>query len=166
MSLRRAGEQDLPRLKTAYQTVIERMQREGIFIWNERYPYEVLGEDISLGRLYLMETEGEIEAIFALCAESGGERFVQWKYSGKALYLYRLGVSGAPRSGVGGKALCEAMKLARAFGASSLRLFVVDNNVPALRFYQKHGFEKVPGIYEDSVADGPLLSEYGFEKKL
>lgn len=164
--IRLAGTRDLPRLREAYRTVVARMEREGITIWNERYPYEVLAGDIALRRLYVMEDAGRIEAAFVLCPESGGERYIRWSCPGKALYLYRLGVSGAPRTGIGARAVESAAALARQSGAQALRLFVVDSNAPALAFYKKCGFEQAPGVYVDSVADGPLLREYGFEKPL
>ena len=166
MTVRLAAAQDLPRLREAYRTVVARMAREGIDIWNERYPYEALCEDIALGRLYLLEHEENIQAAFALLEESGGENCIAWKYGGKALYLYRLGVSGAPRTGLGAQAVQSAAALAKELGARTLRLFVVDSNAPALAFYRKCGFEQAPGVYVDSVADGPLLREYGFEKPL
>ena len=166
MTIRLAQKEDLPRLKEAYRTVVARMVREGIDIWNERYPYEVLGEDIERKRLYLMEDEEKIEAVFALLAESGGADRIDWRYGGRALYLYRLGVAGTPRTGLGEKAVQSAIALAAQQGAQTLRLFVVDSNAPALAFYRKCGFEQAPGVYVDSVADGPLLREYGFEKPL
>ena len=80
-----------------------------------------------------------------------------------ALYLARLGVAPAcRRTGVGSRALQAAMALASGQGAQYLRLFVVENNAPALAFYRKNGFFKVSGCREEDVGTG-VLRELGFE---
>lgn len=78
-------------------------------------------------------------------------------------------VSGPPwrspacrRTGVGSQALQAAMALASGQGAQYLRLFVVENNAPALAFYRKNGFSKVSGCREEDVGTG-VLRELGFE---
>ena len=38
-------------------------------------------------------------------------------------------------------------------GAEYLRLFVVDENYPAINLYKKTGFEKVDGIYDEVIKE-------------
>lgn len=166
VGIRLAAAEDLPRLREAYAVAVGRMQEAGIDIWNERYPYEAIVEDVACGRLYLMERDACIDAAFALLSASGGEQCIRWKYGGRPLYLYRLAVFGAPRTGLGIEAMQKAAEKAKQLGAQTLRLFVVDTNGPALSFYRKCGYEQAAGVYVDSVADGPLLREYGFEKRI
>ncbi len=59
----------------------------------------------------------------------------------------------------------HACSTARALGAKYLRLMAVDCNTPALRFYEKNGWKRIPGIYELSLEDG-VLREYGYELEL
>ena len=46
-----------------------------------------------------------------------------------------------------------------------LRLFVVDENYPAINLYKKTGFEKVDGIYDEVINNDFVLHEFGFEIK-
>ena len=54
------------------------------------------------------------------------------------------------------------MALASGQGAQYLRLFVVENNAPALAFYRKNGFCKAGGCRKEDVGTG-MLRELGFE---
>lgn len=44
--------------------------------------------------------------------------------------------------------------------------FEVDINKPAIRLYQKNGFTKVDGVYDEVFDDGYVLREIGYEIKL
>ena len=61
--------------------------------------------------------------------------------------------------------LNKAIELSREMGAEYLRLFVVDENYPAINLYKKTGFEKVDGIYDEVIDDDFVLHEFGFEIK-
>ena len=39
-------------------------------------------------------------------------------------------------------------------------------NKPAIRLYQKNGFTKVDGVYDEVFDDGYVLREIGYEIKL
>lgn len=67
------------------------------------------------------------------------------------------------RRGYGGIALSHAMDTARAVGARYLRLFVVDRNLPAIRLYEKSGFVRRNGFYDEVIDDEVMLREYGYE---
>ena len=57
----------------------------------------------------------------------------------------------------------KAKNIARSKGFDRLRLFVVDINIPAVKLYEKNGFIRAAGIYEEVFDDGFLLREYGYE---
>ncbi len=83
------------------------------------------------------------------------------------MYIDRLGVDVRyAKRGIGSRMLAEAKELAGALGAEYLRLFVVDSNEPAIRLYEKNGFAKAAGIYEEAFDDGFTLREYGYEIKV
>lgn len=168
MEFRLAVKEDLPGLKAVYREIVEHMEKNGIAIWDEVYPCDVLEEDIRRGELYLMAEEGEIVSAFALCGSNPGEGDVRWRYEcGRVLYLERLGVNvNYLRKGVGGETLRMAAVRARELGAKALRLFVVDLNRPAIRLYEKSGFEEADGIYAEDVGQGLILQEFGFERSL
>ena len=169
MHARLARADDLPKLKETYGRIIERMDEDGMNIWDEFYPCGVFGEDIENSRLYVTTDDGgNIAAAFALCGESGGEDGVKWEdANSKAMYIYRLGVSvDFSRRGLGSAALDEAALLAGEKGAEYLRLLVVDINLPAINLYLKNGFRQAGGIHDEKIAEDFVLREYGFEKEL
>lgn len=168
MELRVAKKRDLPQIKSMFRKLIEHMNENNIAIWDEIYPCEFFENDIDQNALYLLMEQTDIAAAFVLCESNGGAAHLEWKNrNGKAMYIDRLGVNvNFLRQGVGGAALKSAMELAKQKDASCLRLFVVDRNKPAIRLYEKSGFQRVGGIYEEKIADDFVLREYGFEIEL
>ena len=168
MIFRMANMQDLPALQSTYRAVIAQLNENKIHIWDERYPYEVFAEDIAKSRLYVLIDNEMIISAFALLDTSSGEKAVRWeKPSAQALYLYRFAVHpNYSGKGIGKLMLQKVREVSREKNAEYLRLFVVDCNLPALRFYEKDGFEQVNGTNIESINDGPELIEYGFEVRL
>lgn len=164
---RAAALPDLPALREMYRAVVDRMTADGLGIWDDVYPLCALEEDIRRGRLYLLLDQERPAAAFALCDDAPGAGAVRWAGEGRALYLYRLAVSPAfLRQGVGSRMLDCARRTAREQGAQQLRLFVVQENRPAVCLYLANGFLQAKGVYRDIVATGRPLSEYGYETPL
>lgn len=57
-------------------------------------------------------------------------------------------------------------RLARKNQFEYLRLFVVDINNPAICLYEKNGFEKLNGVYEEKINENVTLKEYAYEMKI
>ncbi|MDD2955801.1 MAG: GNAT family N-acetyltransferase [Oscillospiraceae bacterium] len=167
MKFRLAKMDDLPRLKAMYRKIVQSMEEQRIGIWDDVFPCEFLQGDIEKNCLYLAE-DGSPAAAFALLADSDGASAVQWEDPGaKAYYINRLGVDvGHVRQGIGGLMLRHAMSIAREKGAGYLRLFVVDINAPAINLYEKSGFRRAGGVYEEVIDEDLVLREYGFEIRL
>lgn len=72
MEIRIAVRQDLPQILSLYRRIVADMDKKGIDIWNEYYPFEYFGEDIENGGLYLLTQDGAILGAFALTAENDG----------------------------------------------------------------------------------------------
>ena len=168
MIFRKAAADDLPQLKTVYQKIVRDMRQKGIDIWNDFYPNTFFKEDIERGRLYVLTNADVIVAAFALCEDNEGENAVQWnRDTGKPLYLDRFGVNvGYAGKGNGSFMLRKAEETARSLGADCLRLFVVDINSPAIGLYEKSGYLKAEGVYDEVINDRLVFHEYGYEKKL
>lgn len=117
--------------------------------------------------MYLLVTNNDIIAAFALCESHLGEGHVEWtNEKDKTLYLDRFGVNvDYLRKGIGSIMLNKAIELARYKNAKYLRLFVVAINEPAIKLYLKNGFKKVAGIYDEIIDENVVLHEYGFEIK-
>ena len=69
-----------------------------------------------------------------------------------------------PRSGVGGALLAEAVERARRAGCSRVFLTTSNDNLDAMRFYQRRGWRLCavyPGSLERARAERPHLHEIG-----
>ena len=157
MEFRLARIEDLKQLKIMYKEIIKNMNKNNIQIWDDIYPCEFFEDDINNKRLYVMADDEEIISAFALCDNNAGEAYVEWsEKSAKAMYIDRLGVN----------VEYSKKEISKSIGAEYLRLFVVDINKPAIRLYQKNGFTKVDGVYDEVFDDGYVLREIGYEIKL
>lgn len=162
-----AGMKDLAEVEQMYRRIVADMEKKGLFIWNQYYPAEVLGEDIAQRRLYVCREGGAIWGAFALTEVEEGEEDIRWTIPGKALYLDRLGVEPARSGkGVGTQAVRQAMDQAEKRGMAVLRLFLAEGNEPAFRLYQKLGFRRAPGIYEEAIGAQRILRQSGWEISL
>ena len=165
MEFRLADRKDLPQLKAVYKEIINHMDRQNICIWDEIYPCEFFCDDIENNRLYVLTENGDIVSAFALCESNAGETHVKWKRKGdRALYIDRFGVNvNYLRKGIGSVMLKKAIELAKEKGAGYLRLFVVDENVPAIKLYEKCGFVRAGGCYDEVIDEDLVLHEFGYE---
>lgn len=113
----------------------------------------------------MLEDNSEIVAAFALYDSNAGAEQVTWEDAKEsALYIDRLGVNvNYLRKGIGSVMLRKAIELTREKYVKYLRLFVVDINEQAIELYEKNGFKKADGIYDEVVDDNLTLHEYGFE---
>ena len=165
MELRPAAPGDLPALEAMYTALVAAMNGNGLSIWDDVYPCCMLAEDVAAGRLFVLTQEDEMLSAFALCPDNGGQDAVHWPQpDARALYLDRLGVSPRhARQGLGSRMLAHARETARATGADVLRLFVVEENRPAIRLYEKNGFVRAGGVYREVIDERLTLCEYGYE---
>lgn len=168
MQFRRAAMEDLPQIKSAYREIVQNMRENQIDIWDEIYPFDFFAEDIRRGALYLLLEQGEIAGAFALCGENEGAAHLGWERdAARAVYLDRLGVRpGYAGKGLASQMLAKAKEQAKGQGAEYLRLFVVDCNRPAIRLYEKNGFRRARGVYDEVIEEGYFLREYGYEAAL
>lgn len=167
MDFRLAHKNDLPQLKTVYAKIVDDMNKNGISIWNEMYPYKCFSSDIEKDRLFVLAQGAEIISAFALCPANAGAQSIKWRGEhARALYLDRFGVNVRyARTGIGRFMLAKAIETAAKKGAGYLRLFVVDSNLPAISLYEKFGFEKAEGAYDEIIDDTVVLHEFGFQIK-
>ena len=126
------------------------------------------GEVISLGdtSMLVAEVEGQLGGALA------------WKRRGDALEIVALGTDPLwQRAGVGGHLLAEAELVARRENLPRLAVAVSNDNLPAMYFYQRHGY-RITGVVpytetqhvEPTGAPGfaqiPVLDEVRLEKRI
>lgn len=167
MEIRLAQRSDLPQLKTMFEKIVKKMEENGVYIWNEFYPYEEFEYDIDDKQLYLLMDNNVIVATFVLYKyDTNKLNCFNWQdVDADAMLLNRLGVNvNYLRQGIASKVLEEAKKISRKHNAEYIRLTVVDSNIPAINLYKKSGFVQVEGIYEEKIPERNItLYEYGFE---
>lgn len=166
--IRNAVMEDLPLLNELYIALIHQMDQDGICIWDDIYPCICLPDDIRNQCCYVLVEDETIIAAFALCNHHQGAAAVTWhQVDDCALYMDRLGVNVTYQGkGMGSRAMQEAISMAKAQKADTLRLFVVDINKPAIRLYEKNGFTVVEGCYDEVIDETLTLHEYGYELTL
>ncbi len=168
MDCRLALIEDLTEIKAMYSKLIEKMNNEGIEIWDDIYPCEFFEKDIENENLYIMLQNNIIVGAFALCEEHIGQKYIDWEEKGiKAVYIDRLGVNiDFSKQGIATKLLTFASKVAKEKTAKYLRLFVIESNIPAIRLYEKFGFKKANGIYTEIIDENLSFEEFGYELQI
>lgn len=165
MEFRMAVMQDLEQLKAVYREIIRNMGERGIDIWDDIYPCEFFADDIKNKRLYVLADGDEILSAFALEDTNEGEQAVTWHdMDAKAMYMERLGVNVKyAGKGIGTFMIEKAKEIARTSGVEYLRLFAANINQPAIRLYEKNGFQPAEGAYDMVFDDGFVLHGTGYE---
>lgn len=165
MIFRLANIDDLSEIKSMYKKIVENMNANHLNIWDEVYPVEFIEEDIENHQFYVLCDNDQIIAGLSLSKTHDGEDSVEWSEKNeKVLYIDRLGVNvDYLRKGMGTLVLNETTKFAREMGMQYLRLFVVNINIPAICLYNKLGFKKAKGIYDEIIDNVIILQELGFE---
>ena len=92
--LRKAAGSDLAELKAMYGRIIEKMNADGIAIWDDFYPCELFENDIRDQQLYVLTDGGTIVSAFTLLDDISGSSSVEWQLSSeRPIYLDRFGVN-------------------------------------------------------------------------
>ena len=168
MEFRLAVPEDLPNIKEVYQAIVKRMIENKITIWDDVYPCDFFEEDINKNRLYILLDKEIIAAAFVLSNEYSGYKNVEWQdNTATAVYLDRLAVNVLyGRTGIASMMIVKAIEVSKQLGAKYLRLFVVDENKPAINLYEKNKLIKAKGIYTEIIDDELSFNEYGYEIRL
>ena len=166
MEIKLAIKDDLSQIKEILNAVIENLDNNNISIWNKYYPYEAYAEDIDENRLYLLKEKNEIIGLISLLPQSIHEDDFKWG-KGRALFISRFVINlNYQRMGYAKYFLDEIIKIAKDKKADMLRLTVVKINKPAVSFYEKYGFKKVYGIYQNPQITKCDNTEFGYELKI
>ncbi|MBR4395083.1 MAG: GNAT family N-acetyltransferase [Eubacteriaceae bacterium] len=164
----KAAPSDLDEIDRMFDETIAEMEKNGIHLWNEHYPREVLPEDIEKQRLYILRRGGKVIGAFALANDEDEEYEPgTWEDdNAPCRFLNRLAVDpSCQRQGIARRLIADACRIAKDEGAGYLRLFVADFNQPAVSLYEKTGFMRSPVIKEAYLYKDKVIM-FGYEKKL
>jgi GNAT superfamily N-acetyltransferase len=160
---------DLPPVLTREASDAERAAALDLFLQDfGRTLVATLGDVVDLAAVptLVAEMEGSVAGALA------------WRRLGDALHVVALATDPMwQRTGVGGHLLAEAEVLARRLGIGRLIVTTSNDNLPALYFYQRHGYRIVavvcdaaashPGLRPvPGFADIPPVDELRLEKRL
>ena len=171
IKMRQAVPEDLAAVTALYDGVIETFQAQtGNNGWQKGvYPTEEhFRKAIQAGTLYVGELEGDLAAGMIITQgtdKSYGD--APWRVNAadeETAVIHTLGVSpDLAGRGVGLHMMRGAAELARKKGWRALRLDVLEDNVPAQRFYERAGFAYIETKkiwYESTGLASFLLYEY------
>ena len=146
--VRRAHEDDLPRLCDLLRVCVEQMRSGGIDQWDDVYPAEAtLRADIAAGSLYVAAAPGHpIAGAFVVDQREEPEyASVAWRLVGAPVgVVHRLMIHPVcQRRGLARHLMAFAEIAARRAGCRTIRLDAFTGNAPSLRLYRALGYVDV-----------------------
>jgi GNAT superfamily N-acetyltransferase len=146
--VRRAHEDDLPRLGELLRACVAQMREAGIDQWDEVYPTETtLRTDVAAGTLYVAAAPGRpIAGTFVVDQREEPEyASVAWRLVGKPVrFVHRLMIHpDCQRRGLARHLMRFAEIAARRAGCGALRLDAFTGNAPSLGLYRGLGYDDV-----------------------
>ncbi len=168
MKFRLATLSDLESIKSTYINIVKNMLSNGFTNWNDSYPVNYIEDDIVNNKFYIMTDGINILSGAAVSNNHDGDDTIKWQNpKASALYIDRLGVNVKYlHKGIAGSMLQKIRELANSQNIEYIRLFVVDNNKPAVKLYEKNKFAKVDGIYNEVIDNEFILPQYGYELRV
>ena len=129
----------LPEVFALYQSAVEEMHARGLYQWKwGEYPSEeLLREDVALGRLYGLEDENRLAAVFAICVGQDSEYDgVPWQYGISPVCLHRIAVLPGIQGKGYARGILDFVKAeGRRLGGDCLRVDTYDDNEKALKLF-------------------------------
>ena len=147
MTIRLAEKKDIDRIMQIIADARESIGRLGIDQWQYGYPTrDIVKEDVSLERSFVVEDNGNLCATFALMM-NGEPTYKKiycgaWIGDGEYLALHRIAIDGAHRGkGVASEIVGFLAKHAKENGYCSVRVDTHEGNLPMRKMLEKNGFE-------------------------
>lgn len=132
------------RVVQIFEEAMEALHSQGIQQWNGGYPNrQLLREDIEKGEMWALEENGELLAVVVLNDSSDVDYDTScFTAVERPLLVHRLCVVPDKQGqGVGGRMMMHCEAWARMEGYEALRLEAYSANGPALRLYDKLGYQ-------------------------
>ena len=164
MNIQLATDDQVSQIMLLISGVIQQMESQGIFQWDESYPnQEAIEKGLSEGTLYTATVDDMICGIIALNEHQEQEyQQVDWEFYGdNVLVVHRLAVNRDWHGkGVGSELMDFAEQFAREHRYDAIRLDAFTRNPAAVALYKSRGY-RLAGLV--TFRKGPF---YCFEKDL
>jgi len=166
MLIKLATLNDIPQIMQLISRVVPIMIASGNYQWDNTYPNaEVFINDISLGKLWVAEVEGQIAGITAITTDQETEYAqVGWDITETAIVTHRLAVDPQYRGmGIAASLLQQAEYEAIHRGINILRIDTNTGNQATQKLFPKLGY-----VFAGEIGLGfrPGLRFYCYEKRL
>lgn len=164
MKIQPATKNQIPQIMLLISGVIQHMESQGIFQWDEVYPnQEAIENDLSEGTLYRVTVDDAIYGIIVLNMHQEPEyQQVAWEFKGdRVLVVHRIAVNRDWQGkGVGSELMDFAEKFARENHYDVIRLDAFTQNPAAVALYKSREYRLAGSVI---FRKGPLFC---FEKDL
>jgi GNAT superfamily N-acetyltransferase len=156
MDITRAVTADTYPIMSLIRLAVAKMQRQGIFQWDEHYPnQEIIAEDIAADSLYKIQTGSDIAGIIVLNEQQSPEyASLTWRDgTGRPLCVHRVCIHPSyQRRGLARRLMLFVESYARKNNYSSIRLDTFSKNPFALRLYDSLEYQ-LAGILSFRTGD-------------
>ena len=171
LRIRRANPKEYEKVRDFYYLLIDAMEGAAFSPGWERDVYpaqEFLRSSLEKGELYVEEVDGQMAASMVVNhAYNEGYREAAWSFNAadsELLVVHALGVHPQfSRRGIAGRMARHVIAMAAQNGIKTVRLDVLEGNLPAEKAYTKVGFRYVETarmFYEDTGWTNYKLYEY------
>lgn len=163
--IRKALQEDIPRLKKITEACAKHMIAQGIFQWNEQYPsLAVFRNDIAQGNMYVYELNETIVGCVMLSFEKDAfyDSIAWLTPEKKHLYVHRLAVHpDFQGKGIAQKIMDYGEAYALQNNCLSVRLDTFSKNPRNNSFYQTRKYQRVGEVFFTLKSPHPF---YCYEK--
>ncbi len=143
MDIRKAREEDIPRLCDILKAVVRHMHETGFDQWDEHYPTKaIIQRDIAEGICYIYHT-GEQIAGFVMLDQNQPDEYaaIDFQFGTPYLCVHRLAIDPLyHRQGIAKAMMCFAESYAKSLGCTAIRLDTRHDNIGALKLYDSLGY--------------------------
>lgn len=146
MQITKATKNDLPEILELLRLLVIQMRENGLYFWNDNYPFSAIAKDIANQHLYKI-SEKESTTILGIIVlneeQDPNYKNLTWQFHGKILVVHRLAVHPmAQKRGIAHQLMEFAEQFAKENQYNAIRLDVYHKSF-ALDFYKKRQFLEV-----------------------
>lgn len=158
--IRPAKISEIPDILTITQACAIKMQKNGIFQWNEHYPSkEAFVKDIEREELFVIEENDTILGTVVISTLMDEEyKPIKWLTpNGNNTYIHRLSVHPDHQGkGLAQKMMDYAESFSKENGFLSVRLDTFSKNKRNQRFYEQRGYQKLGDVFFPKQSEHPF----------
>ncbi len=143
--IRKANMKEFSCIRKLFEDVKEDLKKREIVMWADRYPLDVLEDDIKTDSMYvLIDKKNNIVGCFTLLKEDNLYKNIKWELCGNSLYIERVVINPKMQGhGLSNKIMEFIITHAKENEYEIIRLTVLEANMRAYLLYKKYNFSEV-----------------------